>query len=92
MYRVEFAVHLTYQKGITTFRREEQLPFVPFLGLDILDDALGQFHLEHVAWHTESQMFLCQSSKKYEDWSIQKACRFMGKARWEEDRESRQRL
>lgn len=92
MFRVEFAVHLTYQKGVTTFRREEQLPFVPFVGLDILDDALGEFHLEHVAWHAGSQLFLCQASKNHDEWSLGQACRFMGKAKWEEDREARRRL
>jgi hypothetical protein len=60
MFRVEFSVHLTYSKGMTSFRREEELPFVPFIGLDVLDDVLGQFTLEHVAWHSGSRMFLCQ--------------------------------
>jgi hypothetical protein len=62
MHRVEFAVHLRYGKGTTTFRREETVPFAPFVGLDLLDDALGEFKIEHVAWCREPAMFLCQGN------------------------------
>ena len=90
VFRVEFTVHLAYDKGITSFRREEQLPFVPFVGLDILDDVLGQFQLKWVAWHTGSQMFLCQSQVERKNWSIRQACRSMSKAKWKEDHETRE--
>jgi hypothetical protein len=42
MYRVEFCVHLTYRNGITSYRRDEQFPFAPFVGIDILDDSLDR--------------------------------------------------
>ena len=90
MFRIEFSVHLTFSKGITSFRREEELPFAPFIGLDVLDDVLGQFTLEHVAWHTGSGMFLCQSQVDRKDWNIKTACRTMAEAGWTEDREARE--
>jgi len=90
MYRVEFSAHMKYDKGETTFRREERLPFVPFIGLDVLDDALGQFDLKHVAWAGgDCKMFLCQSNVKRREWTIREACKVMKKAGWTEDRESR---
>ena len=89
MFRVEYAVHLKYAKGTTTFRRETQLPFAPFIGLDVLDNSLGQFTLEQVAWCSEPVMFLCQSSVDYSHWTLQKACRSMRQVGWEEDKESR---
>lgn len=88
-FRVEFAVHLRYSKGTTRFEREERLPFVPFVGLDVLDDVLGEFKLKHVAWHSPTRMFLCQSSCDRHYWTLQKAKRWMKKAGWEEDEEAR---
>ncbi len=35
-FRTEFSLHLRYAKGLALFVREESLPFVPFIGLDIL--------------------------------------------------------
>ncbi len=54
MSRVEFTVHLIYAKGATCFEREEQLPFAPFIGLDVLDNILGEFKLRDVAWDSGS--------------------------------------
>ncbi len=91
MFRVEFAVHLTYERGITTFRREDQLPFAPFIGLDVLDDILGQYTVEHVAWYGGGQMFLCQGSVERTWWNLRTACRKMATAQWEEDKEVRRK-
>ena len=90
MFRVEFSIHVKYDKGETSFRREDKLPFVPFIGLTILDDALGEFELKHVAWAPGCNMFLCQSNLTNKKWTIQEARNAMKKARWTEDRESRQ--
>ncbi len=89
MFRVEYAVHLKYAKGTTTFRREEEVPFVPFIGMDILDNMLGQFTIEHVAWCNEPAMLLCQSNVGRSRWTLQQACRSMRKEGWEEDKQSR---
>lgn len=90
MFRVEFAVHMKYDKGETSFRREEELPFAPFVGLDVLDDALGEFQLKHVAWAGgDCKMFLCQGNVGRKDLTIRQACKFMKKGGWEEDKESR---
>lgn len=89
-FRVEFSVHLKYDKGETSFRREEHLPFVPFIGLDILDDALGEFEVKHVAWASHVGMLLCQSNVEKKHWTIRKACSSMKKAGWTEERECRE--
>ncbi len=89
MFRTEYAVHLRYAKGLAHFSREEQLPFPPFIGLDILDDILGQFKLEHVAWHTGSGMFLCQATEDRSYWTLRQAQQAMRKAGWVEESETR---
>lgn len=90
LYRVEFSVHLKFDKGQTTFVRVCDLPFVPFIGLDVLDDVLGQFEIKHVAWTSRGNMFLCQANENAENWTIRKACAAMRKADWAEDREARE--
>ncbi len=91
MFRVEYAVHLKYAKGTTTFRREEEVPFVPFIGMDILDNMLGQFTIKHVAWCSAPPMILCQSNEDRSHWTLQQACRAMRKAGWEEEKDSRRK-
>jgi len=61
MIRVEFTLHIRHGQKWVTFHRQESLPFAPFIGLDVLDDAVGQFQLKNVAWHSGSQLFLCQA-------------------------------
>jgi hypothetical protein len=87
---VEFTINVKYDKGETSFRREEQLPFVPFIGLDVLDDVLGEFKIKHVAWASSCMMFLCQSNVDEKKWTIREACKAMKKSGWTEDKESRQ--
>lgn len=90
MFRVEFAVHIQHKRGWMTFDREEQLPFAPFIGLDILDDALGQFTLRHVAWHSDSRMFLCQGQKEMPGMTMKAITALMEKHGWTEDRQARE--
>lgn len=89
-YRVEFAVHLRYAKGSTTFSREQSLPFVPFPDLTVLDDVLGEFTLEHVAWCSKPDMFLCQATVNRDYWSLREALRSMKKVGWKEERDCRE--
>ncbi len=90
MFRTEFAIHLRYKKGVAYFCREEQLPFPPFVGLEILDDILGQFRLDYVAWHTGSAMFLCQATEDRSYWTLDQARQSMKKAGWVEELEARE--
>jgi hypothetical protein len=64
MFRVEFMLHIRQGQKWVVFRRQESIPFAPFVGLDVLDDAVGEFHLKHVAWHSGSQLFLCQAEQR----------------------------
>lgn len=91
MFKVELRLHLTYDKGTTTFVREDELPFVPFIGLDVLDNALGQFTIEHVAWFSKGELLICQSQEERRSWTIRTACRNMKEDGWEEEKESRMR-
>ena len=90
MFRVEFSLHVRYKSGWATFCKEAKLPFAPFVGLDILDDSVGQFTLSHVAWHSASQMFLCQSKHDEKGKTIRQVCSLLRSAKWVEDREARQ--
>lgn len=89
-FRTEFAVHLRYAKGTTTFSREESLPFAPFPKLTVLDDALGEFALEYVAWCGNPAMFLCQATVNRHHWSLRDALRSMKKGKWKEERDCRE--
>lgn len=88
-FRTEFSLHLHYSAGVALLVREEMLPFVPFIGLSILDDVLGEFKLEHIAWHSESEMFLCQATAVRSYWSLTQAKRSLRKAGWTEDPEAK---
>lgn len=90
MFTTEYSLWLQFAKGSTHFQRIERLPFVPFVGLTILDNGLGQFTLSHVAWCSTPQMFLCQAAETRLDWTLKNALKVMSKAGWEEDVESRE--
>lgn len=89
VFDVEFAVHLGYDKGNARFERADKLPFPPFIGLDVLDDVLGEFRLEHVAWHSETGMFFCQANVDRNSWTLRQARRALAKTGWAEDIEAR---
>lgn len=89
-YRTEFGIHLRYKNGTAYFVREEYLPFPPFVGLDILDDVLGEFKLDHVAWHTGSAMFLCQATEDRSYWTLAQAKQATKKVGWVEVPEVRE--
>jgi len=88
-FRTEYSIHLQYMKGLALFVREEELPFAPFIGLDILDDVLGEFKLEHVTWHTGRGMFMCQATVNRDNWSLAEAKRTLKKVGWSEVPEAR---
>ena len=79
MFTTEFSLHPRYDKGSTCFQRTERLPFVPFVGLTVLDDGLGQFVLSDVAWCSSPQMFLCQAAERRLDWTLKDAQKVLGK-------------
>jgi hypothetical protein len=89
MFRVEFSLHVHYKIGWVTFSKEEPLPFAPFVGLDVLDDALGQFTLTHVAWHSGSQMFLCQTQFEAKDKTSSQMAKHLKPGKWIEVEDSR---
>jgi hypothetical protein len=82
MYQVKFLMHLHYTARTIIFVRSDAVPFVPFVGLEILDEALGEFRLEQVTWIQEPAKFVCRSSMRRHDWPLHKACRSMQKAGW----------
>jgi len=90
MFRTHFDLHVYYDKGSTVFMREEALPFVPFIGLDVLDDAIGEFQLEHIAWASDLQAFFCQASKNLTYMSLRKTKAFLKKAGWVEEPQARE--
>ncbi|MDZ4851690.1 MAG: hypothetical protein SGI77_20575 [Pirellulaceae bacterium] len=89
-FRTEYSIHLRYLKGLALFVRAEQLPFPPFIGLDVLDDVLGEFKIEHVAWHTGSGMFLCQATVDRKSLSLAVVKRTLKKVGWSEVHEARE--
>jgi len=92
MFKVEFAIHVRHKTGWATFRKEGQLPFAPFTGLDILDEYPGQFTLTHVAWDGTSQLFLCQSTLDMPRSTFRSLRAPFLKSKWIEDEDARQGL
>lgn len=91
-FRVAFTARLRCTDGETTFEREERLPFAPFVGLVILDDSLGMYTLNQVAWLSERQLFCCHGYDDRERWSLEDAVREMARAGWEEEEGAREEL
>jgi hypothetical protein len=89
MFQVEYAVHLQYTARSITFVRKELVGFVPFAGLNILADALGEFRLDHVTWIPISGKFVCRANVRRHDWPLHKSCRAMQKAGWVVDEETK---
>jgi hypothetical protein len=90
-FRTEYTLHVRYKQGWASFRREEQLEFAPFVGLDVLDDSVGQFTLTSVAWYggKEVKMFLCQSQLQVREKNLQQVTKMLKVAGWTEDKEAR---
>ena len=90
-FQTEYRLHIQYKQGWATFSREELLDFAPFVGLDILDDSVGQFTLTKVAWFGGGsiKMFMCQSQLKYPDKSLAQVKKMLKAAGWSEDVEAR---
>lgn len=90
-FQTEYRLHIQYKQGWATFARDELLDFAPFIGLDILDDSVGQFTLTNVAWFggPKIKMFLCQSQLKYPDKSLAQLKKMLKAAGWCEDVEAR---
>lgn len=91
-FRVSFTLHLRCSDGQTRFEREEHLPFAPFVGLDILDDSLGQFTISQVGWLSERQLFLCHSNVDHCLWSLDDAVREIARSGWTEEEDAREPL
>lgn len=90
MFRTHFDLHVSYDKGSTLYMREEQLPFAPFIGLDLLDDAIGEFKVEHIAWASDLQAFFCQASVNLTYLSLRKATARLKKGGWVEEPQARE--
>jgi hypothetical protein len=90
-FRTEYTLHVRYKQGWASFRREEQLEFAPFVGLDVLDDSVGQFTLTSVAWYggKEGKMFLCQSQLQVREKNLQQVKQMLKAAGWIEDKDAR---
>lgn len=62
MFPVTYTLFLKCEDGDLIFERGEELPFVPYAGLAIGDDAVGEFQIEHTLWEGSEKRFFCQSN------------------------------
>ncbi|MEI7684841.1 MAG: hypothetical protein WCL32_07415 [Planctomycetota bacterium] len=86
-YSVTFWLFVQHAKGDICFVRYADLPFVPYPGLDIHDDAVGQFRLDEVAWDADEQMFFCQANwTLWADKSLRTVRKHMKAGDWEEEK------
>lgn len=82
MFRIEYALHIKHDSRRYLFLKAGKIPFAPFVGLDVLDEALGEFELEHVAWDPKSKMFLCQARKHLPHLTVRQFCARLKAAGW----------
>lgn len=50
MFSVTFQLYLKCKDGDLSYERFDELPFAPYPGLDIEDDAVGEFEIQFVRW------------------------------------------
>ena len=62
MFAVTFGIWIKCKDGELDYGRLAELPFVPYPGLDIEDDALGEFKLLQVRWSGSERRFYCFSN------------------------------
>lgn len=74
----------------TSFARGEQIPFAPFIGLDILDNVLGEFKIQHVAWASNVPMFVCQATVHFRNATLSQVTKQLRKGGWQEEKETRE--
>lgn len=91
-FRTEYSLHILYKSGWVTFTREEELEFAPFVGLDVCDNAIGQFTIVAVAWCGDPKMFLCQARLERKEKSLRDVTKMLRGFGWVEDKEARQPL
>jgi hypothetical protein len=85
-FSVHFSLFVKHSKGDACFIRQADLPFVPFPGLDVHDDAVGQFKIRDVAWSAEEEMFFCQSHFDYwDDKSLRTVRQRMKRGGWDDE-------
>lgn len=89
MFQVEYTIRVKYLNGVATFKRIESIEFTPFVGLHIIDEALGQFQIEWVAWFSLGKLFLCQSNAQRNSMSFRDLAKTMKLGGWQEERDER---
>jgi hypothetical protein len=62
MFAVTFGIWIKCKDGELDYERSTELPFAPYPGLDIEDDAFGEFELLQVRWSGSEQRFECYSN------------------------------
>ncbi len=62
MFPVTFGFWVKCKDGELDYERLGELPFAPYPGLDIVDDAFGEFELLQVKWSESEQRFDCYSN------------------------------
>jgi hypothetical protein len=62
MFAVTFGIWIKCKDGELDYERVVELPFAPFPGLDIEDEAVGEFKLLQVRWCGSEQRFECFSN------------------------------
>jgi hypothetical protein len=90
MFTVEYTLQVAFKSGQTSFARGEQIPFAPFIGLDILDNVVGEFKIQHVAWPGNVPMFVCQATRHFRNETISQLTKRLRKGGWREEKESRE--
>jgi hypothetical protein len=83
MFAVTFGIWIKCKDGELDYERFAELPFAPYPGLAIGDDACGEFELLQVRWLEFDQRFECYSNfTSFEDRSMRWMKKLLKAAGW----------
>ena len=86
MFSVIFQLYVKCKDGDLEFERFDELPFAPYPGLDIGDDAVGELEIQFVRWSGSERRFYCQSNFDLLDtYSVRTNKRRLRQAGWKEE-------
>ncbi|WP_254512275.1 hypothetical protein [Anatilimnocola floriformis] len=89
-WRVIFSLHIEHKEGNASFDRQESVEFAPFVGLTLLDDAVGEFTLMKVCWDSLAKAFYCHAQLNRKQMRLSDVVQQLRRSSWVEDIDSRQ--
>lgn len=89
MFNVQHGIIVFYDSGVTFFKKDAVLPFPPYVGLSIADDAFDYFDLVRVGWVERTNRFITQANIAAPNSTLEQVQQKVSPHGWIEDVECR---